>query len=118
MSKKKKNQWKKIVSLIIVICVTLVGAYIEYNEYMSQLEEQNKAQSEVKIETIDISQIPEYTTEAYVKINNNVPSFKDEEYTTDAFEKYSDLDALGRAGVAYANVCKESVYMVDFGTKR
>ena len=47
MSKKKKNQWKKIVSLIIVICVTLVGAYIEYNEYMSQLEEQNKAQSEV-----------------------------------------------------------------------
>lgn len=109
MSKKKKNQWKKIVSLIIVICITLVGAYIEYNEYMSQLEEQNKAQSEVKIETIDISQIPEYTTEAYVKINNNVPSFKDEEYTTDAFEKYSDLDALGRAGVAYANVCKETM---------
>ena len=27
--------------------------------------------------------------------------------TTKAFEKYSELDSLGRCGVAYANVCKE-----------
>lgn len=42
---------------------------------------------------------------AYVEINNNVPFFTD--YTTNVFEEYSDLDNLGRCGVAYANICKE-----------
>ena len=42
---------------------------------------------------------------AYVEVNNNVPFFTD--YTTDVFEEYSDLDNLGRCGVAYANICKE-----------
>ena len=26
---------------------------------------------------------------------------------TTAFENYSDLDSLGRCGVAYANICKD-----------
>ena len=29
------------------------------------------------------------------------------DFTTDACENYSDLDDLGRCGVAYANICKE-----------
>ena len=39
--------------------------------------------------------------------NDNNPYFKEEEYTTDSFEKYSELDSLGRCGVAYANISKE-----------
>ena len=27
--------------------------------------------------------------------------------TADAFESYSELDSLGRCGVAFANVCRE-----------
>lgn len=27
--------------------------------------------------------------------------------TTTAFENYSDLDSLGRCGVAYANICRD-----------
>jgi len=42
-----------------------------------------------------------------VYVNNNVPSFLESDYTTEPFEKYSELDSLGRCGVAYANVCKE-----------
>lgn len=30
-----------------------------------------------------------------------------EEYTTESFETYSELDALGRCGVAYANISKD-----------
>lgn len=40
-------------------------------------------------------------------INNNIPDFSEEDYTTECFEIYSELDSLGRCGVAYANICKE-----------
>ena len=46
--------------------------------------------------------------EDYTIVNNNIPLFTDEErQNTHAFEYYSDLDPLGRCGVAYANICKE-----------
>lgn len=51
--------------------------------------------------------IPKYDKKPYVEINGNIPYFSDDELTTTAFEKYSDLDSLGRCQVAYANICKE-----------
>ena len=43
-----------------------------------------------------------------VILNNNNPYFSDaDKVRTDAFETYSDLDGLGRCGVAYANICTE-----------
>ena len=56
---------------------------------------------------ISLDEIPAYTGEAYVEINGNVPFFTEDDWTTDSFETYSELDALGRCGVAYANVCLE-----------
>ena len=50
------------------------------------------------------------TEEPYIKVNGNVPRFSDEEKkTAAAFENYSDLDALGRCGVACACVGKETM---------
>lgn len=57
--------------------------------------------------SFDLSQVPAYSGEPYVVVNNNIPFFKDSDLTTEAFEKYSDLDSLGRCGTAYANVCQE-----------
>jgi len=51
--------------------------------------------------------IPAYTGEAYVSVNDSVPFFTDDEKNTNVFETYSKLDSLGRCGVAYANICKE-----------
>lgn len=51
--------------------------------------------------------IPAYSGEPICKINNNIPFFDASDITTDAFEHYSELDELGRCGVAYANVCDE-----------
>jgi DNA-entry nuclease len=56
---------------------------------------------------ISLSDIPEYSGEPYIAINGNIPYFSDSEMTTEAFENYSELDSLGRCGVAYANICKE-----------
>lgn len=53
---------------------------------------------------IDLSSIPVYSGDPYVVINNNEPGFTDADLTTTSFETYSDLDSLGRCGVAYANI--------------
>lgn len=50
----------------------------------------------------DLSNIPAYSGEAYVILNENQPEFEIEELTTESYEYYSELDALGRCGVAYA----------------
>lgn len=50
----------------------------------------------------------DYTGEPYVEVNGNVPFFTDDEKnSTEVFENYSELDSLGRCGVAYASICKE-----------
>lgn len=51
--------------------------------------------------------IPAFSGEPYVVLNGNQPEFDESDYTTTAFEYYSELDYLGRCGVAYANVCTE-----------
>ena len=41
-------------------------------------------------------------------VDNGKPTFYFyQKHSTKAFEKYSDLDSLGRCGVAFANICKE-----------
>ena len=57
----------------------------------------------------NLEEVPEYTGEIYVSINDNKPYFKEEEITKEAFENYSELDYLGRCGLAYANICKETM---------
>jgi len=49
-------------------------------------------------------EIPAYSGTPYTEVNGNQPYFTEEELTTQSFETYSELDSLGRCGVAYANV--------------
>ena len=53
--------------------------------------------------------VPAYSGEPYTAVNNNEPYFTSDNLTTEAFENYSELDALGRCWVAYANVCLETM---------
>lgn len=95
---KKQNIWKSIVTIVIVICIIALG-YISQNT-----ELQNKTsnvESIIQTENIifDLSTIPEYTSSPYVEINNNIPYFMEEDYTTKAFENYSDWDEFGEVGL-------------------
>lgn len=72
----------------------------ESSETESQLTEET--------ESFQLEDIPDYSGETYVEINNNIPAFNEEEKEmTKPFEFYSELDSLGRCGQAYANVCVE-----------
>ena len=53
--------------------------------------------------------VPAYSGKPYTAVNNNEPYFTSDDLTTEAFENYSELDSLGRCGVAYANVCLETM---------
>ncbi len=52
--------------------------------------------------TLSLADIPEYSGEPYVAVNDNVPQFLETDLSTDSYEYYSDLDRLGRCGVVYA----------------
>lgn len=51
-----------------------------------------------------INDIPKYSGEDYIILNDNIPNFTSSDLTTNSFEEYSPLDSLGRCGVAYANI--------------
>ena len=53
-------------------------------------------------QVVSLADIPAYSGNAYVEINGNTPYFTSSDYTTISFESYSDLDSLGRCGVAVA----------------
>lgn len=79
-----------------------------WNEGTSQSTEQSTS-------AVSLDDIPEFSDSPYVTINDNVPYFTEDELTTEAFETYSELDDLGRCGVAYANVCQELMPTEDRG---
>lgn len=58
---------------------------------------------------ISLDSIPEYSGEAFVKINGNIPFFTEDEITTTPFEEYAPLDLYGRCGVAFALVGLETM---------
>ncbi len=57
----------------------------------------------------------EYSGSPFVEVNGNVPYFGEEEHTTESFEIYSELDSLGRCGVAYANIGKDLMPVEERG---
>ena len=51
-----------------------------------------------------VKNIPVFSGEPYVVINNNQPEFTDEDMTTESYEYFSPLDSLGRCGYVMACV--------------
>lgn len=54
--------------------------------------------------TITPDDIPTYSGEPYVVLNNNEPNFTEEDLTTESYEYYSDLDVDGKCGVVVASI--------------
>ena len=64
-------------------------------------------------ENVSLDDIPAYSGKAYIEINGNVPFFTEEDISTKAREEYSELDALGRCGVAFACIEKSTMPTED-----
>lgn len=57
--------------------------------------------------SISMEEIPEYSGEPYVVINDNIPGFSETEITVQSFEQYNELDSLGRCGTAIASIGRD-----------
>ena len=91
---KKKN--KKLNVKIIILLLILASFYFQddITKFLNNNIETSYA----------VDSVPEYFGSEYIIINDNVPEFAESDFTTESFEEYSELDSLGRCGVAFANI--------------
>lgn len=98
---KKKNIKKLILVLIVLSLLCLIGklklAIVDETRHLSV--EDNGSVSVVCSNADDIL---EYNGSDYIVLNNGVPNFNEWDLQNISGEHYSDLDELGRCGVAYA----------------
>lgn len=100
MAKRRKNKQSSVYFIVALIIFLIVGVY-EGKIVFQPIEDNSNVVNQV---SYDLASIPEYSNTNYVVLNNNEPNFTESDYTTDSFERYSNLDSLGRAKVAYANI--------------
>jgi len=82
----------------------IIGIEIQEDESEKDKISTVSNDSKEEVTVFDFSLIPEYSGEAYVVVNDNVPFFTEEDMTTASYESYSELDELGRCGVCVASV--------------
>lgn len=102
MKKKRKNYHKFFIIFLLLIAIFFFYYYQdEIQNFIDDYTGNNISYA--------LNEVPEYNGEEYVKINNNIPEFVEEDKTTVTFEKYSELDKLGRCGPAYANISLDTM---------
>ena len=121
MKRKNIYIWIWFVCCIVLLCHSCSDYYKETNTSTQDVEISSTESKEVfddwVVNTVEIlSTIPDFSGEAYIVINDNVPFFTEEEKEcVSSFEIYSDLDELGRCGVAYANISTEIMPIEERG---
>ena len=88
------NKAKGAIAAAVIVLIMIMSGCTSMADYTS-------------VQSFSLEDIPESSSSGYVFINDNVPEFTEDEYTTDAFEAYSPLDYLGRCGPAYACLGRE-----------
>lgn len=95
----KKTLKAKLFITLLMGCLFLTSCNTETTSTVKQ--------GQATIAAASISDIPEYVGEPYAVMNDNEPDFPSEDMTEESFETYSELDSLGRCGVAYANIGRD-----------
>lgn len=113
-----KQKMVKIFSAVLAAAVVAVGGFAaagggDAGESAGLLQEifslfaGEEGAAGGTVSAFSLEDYPAYEGQAYAEVNGNVPYFSDADLTTEAFENYSQLDELGRCGVAYANICTQ-----------
>ena len=75
-----------------------------YLAYVSREYVVNGRQVKGCIFAVSYTHLDVYKRQPYVVIDDNEPDFTEDELTDQSYESYSDLDELGRCGVAASNI--------------
>ncbi len=85
-------------SLLIAILLSVSLLFTACSETSGSNDKQGS--SSVIQSGVTSDGIPDYSGETYIVLSDNVPEFSEDEPVTESFETYSELDELGRCGVA------------------
>lgn len=97
---------KKIVSLVIVLLLTFISnMFLDFTDDITYFI--NNKLNNTNSVSYNLSDIPEYRGFSFVVLNNNEPNFDYDNLPINSFEEYSNLDYLGRTGIAFANIGKD-----------
>lgn len=83
---KNTSKLKQIAIILLFIIIIVIGAYFKNKEenQTGNIVENNEI-------SYDISNIPEYSGEIFIEINNNIPEFTTEDINIDG-DHYSNLE--------------------------
>lgn len=95
--------------LLLSVCVILIGCVWRYFYILRDKTAGNSSEGTGVYEfgLSLVENIPSYSGAPYIEINNNVPWLTEDDYSENSFEIYSELDSLGRCGVAFACVGRD-----------
>lgn len=105
-AKSKLKQFEIAISIIITLLLILYTTLQNKDKLSENVSSETTQTNIIKNSNINRDNIPQYSGEIVISINNDVPYFEDKDITTENFEVYSTLDEFNRAGVAFANICK------------
>lgn len=111
LSNKLKYKLNKIILTTFLILTILGFSFLGYDNS----NDSDRGNSNNGIISFSMDEIPDFNGSPYVIINNNIPFFTEDDFTIKPFEVYSELDRLGRCGVAYANICRSIMPTTERG---
>ena len=97
---KKSNILTRILALCLIFTLLLTGCSLSNDD--SSVVEPAESTTSVAESLFNPAVIPDYNGQPWVYVNDNQPFFTEDEITSESFENYSELDELGRCGVAFA----------------
>ena len=102
---------KRLFAFIIILMLTiqLSACGLTANEKQSGTEQTQPTTDVSSNLQFKLSDIPSYSGTPYCEVNNNQPFFHADELTTESFKRFSELDSLGRCGVAHACIGTDSL---------
>ena len=102
-----KRALRGLILLLVVLSLTLSLCSCELlNRLLGE---------DLFVPSVNLDEIPEFSGKAYIKINGNKPFFEEDEITDKSYEKYGELDGLGRCTVAIACIGRDLMPTEDRG---
>ena len=95
----------KILSVLLSLVIFLCGCDVWFTNDIGGQNALIIGTTDTRVDTLD--DIPPFSNEPYVILNDNKPLFTDDMLSTEAYEFYSELDDLGRCGYVMACVGTE-----------
>ena len=121
------KQNSKIFVIFLCIAITVLALFFCSDNSKKPISEQNNSTISTSVDNLstteqtqpttnasndlpfELSDIPRYSGSPFCELNNNKPYFQSDELTTDSFRRFSELDSLGRCGIAFACIGTDSL---------